>query len=68
MLCGGRTVLLKGQTEHVDVGVLSTLGLRVGQTFGFTTSASLAFYATSYHARCAGPVPGAGGFEPERLR
>jgi hypothetical protein len=47
MLRGGRTVLVEGQTEHVDVGVLSTLGMPEWSKFPALHSCCLGFYVTS---------------------
>ena len=47
MLRGGRTVLLEGQTEHVDVGVLSTLGMPKCSNFRLRTLLRWAFTHSS---------------------
>ena len=47
MLRGGRTVLLEGQTEHVDVGVLSTLGMPKCSNFRLRTLLCWAFTHSS---------------------
>lgn len=56
MLRRGRTVLLEGQTEHVDVGVLSTLGMLEWSKFPALQPRCLGFLrdlgAGPYHVSC----------------
>ena len=45
MLRGGRIVLLEGQAEHIDVGVLSTLS--ISEWSSFRLHNPVGFYAIS---------------------